>query len=1825
MIIDSRYKVLEQLGTGAWANVYRVVDIRTGQIYSLKLFQNIDAHTLYEKFTAEEMHQITKFKHPNLLQVVSFGNMDKHIYYLAEYYPGKTLRNIKYKSSRLELLYDIIVQIVYALDTLHSQDIIHKDIKPENVLYRVIENKVEVKVLDYGFTKVDREKNQQKVSGTLPFIAPEIYLGKGACKQSDFYSLGVTLYYLITGTFPFSIEQISALMTGDQQNFFPKFPRETNSDVPITFEMFILKLLQKNPEDRFPDCQSIVEYINRIQPKKYPYSHRQSIINLFQFGYYLVRQDYAHKLVDYVPNIVQSNGKVIALIGGDGVGKDDLLTLFKYHLMTNEYYVFDYTCSAKNQDPFFALIKEFSFSSLNNIRKETFLKNISEKFKKYLEESEEESGKLSINADSAITDFEMSRGFINQLSEDKPLIFVIRAGQYLTEETINFVNFISEDINHRPIFIVISVNDPSKLQGLIHSVQLHVTPLSLEEATKFLNNLLKMAIPDDFAYFIWRRSCGNPRFIMEILVDLIRKKMLWRNDELNFNINFDLYSLPEDLVHSIYNRMSHLLPNTYKNLQKLSSVYTPLKKELISRLLNLSQKSLFSLLNDAVNNEILIKFEDRYEFSFMEAKHRFFSEISDSVKHEVSKKVIDFYLGADIQDIPTAEGLIKNCQICEDYDTLRTFKLMLYNLYSMKFEQYKAWQIIIEVIELDFSGKIEIPEYELRKDILLLVDKADLTGLVQKSLEILLKLENLPDFFETHFAFGSFYMRMEQFSKAEECYKKAYSLAITGRQQARTLIDLLWISSIKGHKEEMEHYISQLESYQLSTELEIAFNDRKGLYLSRFVSNEDAISFLEEVVHNAPQTADVQTTIRLGSLYNNLAIQYSQNKLYDEALKLFQQTKILWERIHLQRALGTIYNNIGDLSLKQGDTKTALEYFTLAREASEKIDNKRGLILAMLNFGEVYIKLGYFLEAEKYLKEAKIQSEALENKLFYDGIINNLAVAKGKLNNFDYYLSFIRDNVPSVFNFDVKTITPLVKSYIYYLFEVGQIEKIHNLLLNNPEYSKTHDEEFYYQVLGLASILKSDYNSAVQNFKTALDYALQIKSNYSATILNLRLAQGFLFLNKMEEANDCLKKAEYLVEKYNLKYWQTVINLFKIQFGLMNGNIPLRSLLRDSLRALKIAQENRYFILELDCLALISQIYYGLSAIKHASMYFTQYHMKVKEVSRNIPPEDQKSFITLRKAFVNSIKDFNYFSIVPRFTSKTDVWQEQLYALLKLDDMERVRYFLDKMIQTVFSPNRMCILISKQICNVDSFLEKANNRVFLSFNMDGETINISRDIIREALNEKKIIQKSIDKLHILVAPLWLRSNHFGCLILSDEGDLAFMSSELRILKSFCLHLSTLLIRIREFEEIHKKMSKMQELVDITRSFLRIHDLAKLEIEIVKYSLFICNASRGFLIKKDIAGNYLCQIALDSDMQIITSYPNLSKTALSEVQTTRHSLYTFNALDDPLFKNAFSVHDYHIHSLYCAPIIIDNEIYGLLYLDNFEANDKSLFVEHDVMNMFLMQISLALRNALGYNALMKKNWELHTLDSMKDEFIKIVSHELNTPLITLQGYVNKLKKNVDPLDFENTDLLSKVEKSTRKLISTIQDIITLNRYNATTELKTEPIDLYEILTNIFQEAEIIGKPRRMKFKLELEENLPKAEIEWQAFHLMIYNLVLNSIRFTSDFGMIVIGARRATFQQEKVDGKDSVIVYVQDNGIGIPEHEQQNIFKKFYELGDVMSHRSGTIEYRSGGLGIGLATSKRISELLNGKIWIRSKENEGTTVFVSLPVNTTRIL
>ncbi|MCK4695358.1 MAG: GAF domain-containing sensor histidine kinase, partial [Candidatus Cloacimonetes bacterium] len=461
----------------------------------------------------------------------------------------------------------------------------------------------------------------------------------------------------------------------------------------------------------------------------------------------------------------------------------------------------------------------------------------------------------------------------------------------------------------------------------------------------------------------------------------------------------------------------------------------------------------------------------------------------------------------------------------------------------------------------------------------------------------------------------------------------------------------------------------------------------------------------------------------------------------------------------------------------------------------------------------------------------------------------------------------------------------------------------------------------------------------------------------------------------------------------------------------------------------------------------------------------------------------------------------------------------------------------------------------------------------------------------------------------------IKTAEVGCLIMADNGELAFQDSEKAIMEILRLHLTSILMRINEFAGLNKDMELMTKLIEITRKFFTILNVEKLEQEIVAFTLDFTDGSRGFLIRKDRFENYLYKVAMDDSKHLLKSYAYISKSVLSEVQRTKQPVFYANAVEEKVFEGYI---DFKSESLiiYCAPLIVENEIYGFLYLDNYNAPENSMIINPDFMKLLLTQISSAFKNAQQYEILIQKSREIASLDDLKKDFINIVSHELKTPLVTLHGYVNRIKKIKFPK--KEKEVISTIKNSVDKLYLTINDILNFNKYQMLKELDKDFVNIKSLLTSLRDEAEKISADRHMIVKLEVEDRLKNVQVNWNALYLLVFNIILNAIRFTKDFGTIIIGARRSTFQQEEIEGKESLVIYVQDNGIGIPEYELQRIFQKFYELGDIISHSSGLVEFKSSGLGLGLSTAKLITELHNGKIWINSKENEGTTVFIAIP-------
>ena len=288
------------------------------------------------------------------------------------------------------------------------------------------------------------------------------------------------------------------------------------------------------------------------------------------------------------------------------------------------------------------------------------------------------------------------------------------------------------------------------------------------------------------------------------------------------------------------------------------------------------------------------------------------------------------------------------------------------------------------------------------------------------------------------------------------------------------------------------------------------------------------------------------------------------------------------------------------------------------------------------------------------------------------------------------------------------------------------------------------------------------------------------------------------------------------------------------------------------------------------------------------------------------------------------------------------------------------------------------------------------------------------------------------------------------------------------------------------------------------------------------------------------------------------------------------------------------------SLLAVPMRIRSQVTGVLEAVNKRAGD---FTDNDVqlLSVIASQAAVAINNAQLVQALQKANEELSRADKIKSDFMAIASHELRTPLGVILGYATFLKEDAKGELSEHANM---VLTSALRLRALVEDMTNMNLLQmGDAKLAMYPISIQKPLLAACEEIATTAEIKNQKLEPELPREPLMVQGDLVKLELLFANLLNNAIRFTPDGGQIRIRARLC---------EKEVWVEIQDNGIGIPPEELENIFKEFYQVEDHLRRRHG-------GMGLGLAIARGIVRLHNGRIWAESQgENKGTTINVVLP-------
>ena len=258
MIVGDRYEVVGKIGTGGMANVYKAKDHKLNRFVAMKVLkQEFREDTTFIKKFKTEAQSAAGLTHPNIVNVFDVGEDDGIHYIVMELVEGITLKDYISKKGKLSVkeATSIAIQVSMGLEAAHSHGIIHRDVKPQNI---IISTDGKVKVTDFGIARAASSNTiSSNVMGSVHYSSPEQVRGGYSDEKSDIYSLGITLYEMITGKVPFEGETTVAIAIKHLQDEMVP-PREYTPDIPYSLEQIILKCTQKSVDKRYASMGEVI-------------------------------------------------------------------------------------------------------------------------------------------------------------------------------------------------------------------------------------------------------------------------------------------------------------------------------------------------------------------------------------------------------------------------------------------------------------------------------------------------------------------------------------------------------------------------------------------------------------------------------------------------------------------------------------------------------------------------------------------------------------------------------------------------------------------------------------------------------------------------------------------------------------------------------------------------------------------------------------------------------------------------------------------------------------------------------------------------------------------------------------------------------------------------------------------------------------------------------------------------------------------------------------------------------------------------------------------------------------------------------------------------------------------------------------------------------------------------------------------------------------------------------------------------------------------------------------------------------------------------------
>ncbi len=937
-IIGKRYVLGESLGTGGMGAVYRATDRLTGTVVALKRvlpphhesFASTSNGQDYRLALAQEFRVLASLRHPNIISVIDYGFDDeRQPYYTMELLEGS--HTILEAGANLELTEKIalLLQIFQALAYLHRRGVIHRDLKPRNVL--VVDG--QVKVLDFGLSVLaGQEANVGSTSGTLAYMAPEVLTGGHASESADLYAVGVMAFELIAGKHPFDSPDVSVLL----HNILYAFPNVAQLEIDPQLALVIERLLAKSFEARYTNSTQVMKEISEIIEFPLLLETAATRESFIQAARLVGRDKELDKLSDALDKAVAGEGSAWLVGGESGVGKSRLLDELRSLAMVRGALVMRGQAVSENAGPYAlwrpALRWLCLMSDLDNTDL-AILKMLMPDLGTLLEREIPEVPELDPKATQKRLLITIEKMFSQQ---NRPLV-VILEDLHWADESLQVFGRLINLVAKQPLLIIGSYRDderpdlPSKLPQMNFLKLERLTEDGIADLSEAM--LGESGRQPDVVELLQRETEGNVFFLVEVVRALA--------EEAGQLERIGMITLPAQVfaggIQQIIKRRLERIPISAMPLLQLASV---MGRWLDLEVLRFSEPDIdlerwLTICGDASVLEVQ---EGNWRFIHDRLRDGVLEGLSSEKRKALHEKIAMGFENAYADDI--------------EYISI------LYYHYANAGNEAKEEHYATLAGEQALRNGFYRDAIEFLERALLLVSKSDASDLIKQQI----RLRQL---------IGEARLGLGEYDQAQKIYEQNLTAARAIKYHdaaAATLLNLGDVAAARAeYPEALVHYNESLGLYrELNAQADVARTlGRLGSVAYEVGKVDEAKTLFQESLNLSRETGSGWGMA--GSLGHNTV---NETEVYAESRKVFQLAVANYIQTQVRSDLLSAFQNLTSVSNQVSEVALTLQLYRETLQSLREVQDLWGVSVALDHVGRVAYKAGSIDDARSALQES---------------------------------------------------------------------------------------------------------------------------------------------------------------------------------------------------------------------------------------------------------------------------------------------------------------------------------------------------------------------------------------------------------------------------------------------------------------------------------------------------------------------------------------------------------------------------------------------------------------------------------------------------------------------------------------------------------------------------------------------------------------------------------------------------------------------------------------------------------------------------------------